>query len=159
MSPQEIAAREAITDWVKEHLGDGLVSDFVLGFLERDAWLPGGPLGVSGSLKAGARGAAKSFTRRNFRQNLSRTKPAPDDVASHAHHTLPVEFADQIEAFGIKIHDPKYGAWWEAIDHLKSSASYNRAWQQFLEKRDLSPDSILAFGRTLAKDYGLDVSY
>ena len=59
---------------------------------------------------------------------------------------------------GVNIHDPKYGVWWEARDHLKNAKVYNETWGNFLEK-DPSFAEILAKGRAMMKEYGIKVRY
>ena len=51
----------------------------------------------------------------------------------HAHHILPVKFADKFKKAGININDPKYGAWIESHHHLSKARKYNKEWKVFFD--------------------------
>ena len=73
----------------------------------------------------------RSFTAANLRTNLGRlTDYIP--LNSHAHHVFPQEFIAHFNAAGINIHNPIYGAWWDAATHLSNSARYADEWREFL---------------------------
>jgi hypothetical protein len=111
-----------------------------------------------GRAAANAGGAAlKSFTKRNFRENLARTTGGVVEGA-HAHHIFPQEFARRFERMGININDPGFGAWWGAGDHLGNARAYNQAWEEFLGTNP-TRGQALEFGRNLARQYGLDVRF
>lgn len=100
----------------------------------------------------------KSFTSRNFRKNLSKlTGSIPENA--QAHHVLPQKFETFFSKVGINIHDPKFGAWWEKSDHLKSSSKYNKEWETFIESGEKTADKVLDFAREIADDYGLDTNF
>jgi RHS repeat-associated protein len=103
--------------------------------------------------------AASSFTRGNFRKGLGElTGEIPD--AAHAHHMLPLKFADRFEAARLNVNDPRYGAWWAAQDHLRNARGYNDRWEQFFrDNPNATADQILEFGKTLAGEYGLIIHY
>ncbi|MBX3102797.1 MAG: hypothetical protein KF690_09835 [Bacteroidetes bacterium] len=69
-------------------------------------------------------------------------------------HQCLEEFAD----VGINIHDPKFGAWWEASTHLKNAKAYNAAWDNFL-RTNPTQLQILDKGRQLMQQYGILVNY
>jgi hypothetical protein len=101
----------------------------------------------------------KSYTERNFRENLIRyTGHQPK--GTHAHHVLPRKHIDKFGPKGINIHDPRYGTWWPANQHLSAAKAYNKRWDQFFYKtKDPSIDQILQFGRKIAKDYELQIYF
>lgn len=76
-------------------------------------------------------------------------------AGAHAHHVFPVKFQKQFARAGIDIADPRYGAWWEATDHLSNARAYNRAWEEFFQSSP-GADEVLEFGKRIAADYGLD---
>jgi RHS repeat-associated protein len=46
-------------------------------------------------------------------------------AGAHAHHMLPVEFGLEFsKRWGANVNDPKYGAWWNAQDHLRNHKRY-----------------------------------
>jgi RHS repeat-associated protein len=99
----------------------------------------------------------RSFTQRNFRENLTRlTGRAPD--GAQAHHIFPVKFEGKFKEAGINIHDPKYGAWWNTSGHKQAAHDYNAAWQEFF-RTNPSSEQIKQFGRDIAKKYALDVHF
>lgn len=72
---------------------------------------------------------------------------------------FPVKFGDKFERLGIKIGDPRYGAWWEAHDHLRRAHEYNMRWRNFLDAPGATLEQALAFARELAAEYGLTVRF
>lgn len=118
---------------------------------------PGASLPVARVVKGGS--GFKAFTQDNFRENLRRlTGGIP--AGAHAHHVLPVKFEKQCQAAGINIHEPRFGAWWEASAHLKAKEPYNARWTAFFI-RDTPPsmEEILQFGRKIASDYELQIYF
>jgi RHS repeat-associated protein len=101
--------------------------------------------------------ALKSLTKGNFRGNLSRLTGGAVQGA-HAHHIFPQKFADRFASAGINVHDPRFGAWWEAGSHLSNAAEYNRKWERFLSV-DRTRDEILTFGREISAHYGVTAAY
>jgi len=101
----------------------------------------------------------KPFTERNFRENLIRfTGRQPR--GAHAHHVLPRKYAEDFIAKGINIHDPRYGAWWSAKEHLSAAKRYNGAWDEFFEfHQERTVEEILQFGRKIATEYGLPIYF
>lgn len=86
---------------------------------------------------------ATSFTKRNFRKNLSKlTGVMPE--GKQAHHMLPQKFEPFFKEAGIDIHDPKYGYWLESHKHNKGSYQYNKKWETFFENhKNISENDIL----------------
>ena len=104
--------------------------------------------------------ALASFTRENFRTNLSRlTGKTPSN--SHAHHVFPKEFSNKFKAAGIDVHNPKYGTWWKAGSHVKNAHGYNSQWRSFIDSGGLSRGraAILNEGREIMKGYGQKVKF
>jgi hypothetical protein len=101
----------------------------------------------------------RQFTQGNFRHNLTKLLGyAPKNA--QAHHALPVKFESQFAKAGINIHDPRYGAWWDATAHSQASSAYNQAFEAFFRgSPNASATQILDFGRGLAQRYGLDVVF
>lgn len=101
----------------------------------------------------------RSFTERNFRDNLIRfTGRQPK--GAHAHHVLPRKHSKKFRAKGINIHDPRYGAWWPAKKHLSAAKGYNQMWDEFFDvpvKRSI--EEIFQLGRELATQYGLQIYF
>jgi hypothetical protein len=102
----------------------------------------------------------KSFTARNFRENLSRLTGLRPGTAFEAHHALPQKFRRNFNAAGINIHDPIYGSWVDKTAHRGWSRAYNQNWDEFFEK-NASPSSqqVLSFARQLATRYGFNVNF
>jgi len=99
----------------------------------------------------------KSFTAKNFRENLRRLLgEAPPN--SHAHHVFPQKHQAEFLEAGINIHDPKYGVWWEGSDHLQKAHEYNEIWGKFITEKP-TIEEILAKGRELMKENGIPVNY
>ncbi|HKE44283.1 MAG TPA: RHS repeat-associated core domain-containing protein [Steroidobacteraceae bacterium] len=99
----------------------------------------------------------RRFTANNFRANLvSLTGKEPANA--QAHHMLPQAFESQFAARGININDPKYGAWWNATQHLAKSAEYNKQWETFLATNPNARE-IERFGRIMASRYDLEINY
>lgn len=112
---------------------------------------------VGGGLGAAGRAGLRSFTKRNFRENLGRATGGVVEGA-HAHHILPQEFADRFAKAGISVNDPQFGAWWEASSHLRNAAQYNAEWERFLG-RERTADEIMEFGRQIAERYGIEARF
>jgi hypothetical protein len=99
-----------------------------------------------------------SAVRRGFRKELALLTEGAE-AGAHAHHVFPVKFVEQFAAAGIDIRDARFGAWWEATEHLSSARGYNEAWRQFLVEQPRSQEEMLEFGRNLAAQYGLNIHY
>ena len=97
------------------------------------------------------------FTRANFRGNLARETGGVLEGA-HAHHGLPLKFADAFGRAGINIHDPRFGAWWEAGSHLKNASAFNAEWETFLSV-ERTQAQILEFGKKINERYGVQVKF
>jgi RHS repeat-associated protein len=95
----------------------------------------------------------------NFRTNLERlTGHIPE--GEDAHHIFPQKFSEQFEKAGINIHDPRFGAWWEASAHRRAADAYNRAWAEFFTANpSATMDQIITFGRDISRQYGLPVGF
>ena len=77
----------------------------------------------------------RSFTRDNFRENLSRFTDFRPDRSVEAHHVLPQAFAREFgELVSVNIHLPKYGAWVDKKAHRGWSYQYNQKWKLFFER-------------------------
>ena len=79
-----------------------------------------------------------SFTRRNFRRNLSLLTGVSQEEAKalelEAHCVLPCRFEREFNRVGINIHDPHFGSWVERGPHRRWSRAYNREWERFFRK-------------------------
>ena len=116
-----------------------------------------GGLSLVGKASTGAGAKLRVLTAGNFRTNLGRlTGRIPE--GSQAHHVFPQRFAEQFGKSGINIHDPRFGAWWEAGAHQRASPAYNQAWERFLQSNP-STEQILQFGRQLSGQYGLHIGF
>src|SRR5262249_40129434 len=101
-------------------------------------------------------GPLRALTAANFRTNLARftgTMPA----AAQAHHVFPQAFEATFAKIGINIHDPRFGAWWDAAAHSRNSSAYNQDWADFLTTGHRTADEIMQFGRSLGERYGFSV--
>jgi RHS repeat-associated protein len=113
--------------------------------------------GVLLPLIRGSSDTLRAFKSSNFRENLGRlTGNIP--FGSQAHHVFPQKFAERFEKLGINVHDPRFGAWWDAVDHGKHSRAYNDAWDEFF-RGNPSQQGALDFARKLATDYGYRVNF
>lgn len=74
----------------------------------------------------------RSFTTRNFRENLIR-KTGINPAGKHAHHILPQKYRNEFLKRGINIDDPKYGTWLETQNHLSKAKMYNSEWARFFQ--------------------------
>jgi RHS repeat-associated protein len=99
-----------------------------------------------------------ALTKGNFRENLARlTGGIPK--GAQAHHAFPKAMAREFwNRFGINVHDPRFGAWWDGARHNAASTAYNRQWQNFLMTNP-SKEQAMAFARALAKQYGYEVGF
>ena len=99
----------------------------------------------------------RSFTRANFRENLSR-RTGGARAGMEAHHTLPVKFENKFNEIGININDPKYGEWVEQSKHRKDAYQYNQYWKAFFkeyESKNLTPtqDDVMNYLHKLNEPY------
>ena len=80
----------------------------------------------------------------------------------HAHHVFPVELEAQFESAGIDIHDPRFGAWWEAGPHIDNAAAYNEQWRNFFAMHtnpEPNREQILDEGREIMALFGLSTNF
>lgn len=105
-------------------------------------------------------GVFKTFTARNFRENLRRlTGKSLEEIAGlEAHHVLPRALKDKFGEVGINIHDPLFGSWVNPKGHRNWSYTYNKEWRRFLVTAP-TPEDILRFAQSLAKEYKFDVHF
>jgi len=105
----------------------------------------------------------QSLTKKSFRENLKRLTGFDAPTNIEAHHVLPATLDGRIwKRFGINVHNPKYGAWWDKAVHRVKSAEYNRRWDAWLDDpvNDLATaEDMLAFAKELAKEYNLIVHF
>ncbi len=99
----------------------------------------------------------RALTKENFRYNLSGlTGEIPE--GAEAHHVFPQAFESEFNQVGLNIHDPKFGAWWEAGEHGRRAYEYNQRWRAFLDTKP-SQTQILDFGRKVMSDYNIPINY
>lgn len=104
----------------------------------------------------------KALTRRNFRHNLMFLTQRNPGRNVHAHHVFPVELEAQFESAGIDIHDPRFGAWWEAGPHIDNAAAYNEQWRNFFAMHtnpEPNREQILDEGREIMALFGLSTNF
>lgn len=93
----------------------------------------------------------------NFARNLEKltgAKPA----GAQTHHVFPQQFEDRFRALGFDIHDPRFGTWWPAQDHLNNAYRYNEEWRRFLNTGPTSQE-VMDFGRQIMQRYGFRVNF
>ena len=96
---------------------------------------------------------------KSIRKQLGRLTGGIQEAA-HAHHMLPRRFGAIFKRAGLDINDPRYGAWWEAQDHLRNAKGYNKQWEDFFRtNKDATAGEILEFGRALAEKYGVKILF
>ncbi len=89
-------------------------------------------LALAGILQAAIVVLPEGTTANTFRKNLQNTTGSLGE-GQHAHHVFPKAFEDLFrDLLGIDVN--RYGAWWEADDHLKNAYKYNVAFARFLER-------------------------
>jgi hypothetical protein len=73
---------------------------------------------------------------------------------------IPQEFHGRLREMGLQanFNDPRFGAWWEAGDHLRNASAYNAEWRRFLQT-SRTESEVLDFARTLGRRYGVDVNF
>ncbi|MEQ1531002.1 MAG: DUF2380 domain-containing protein, partial [Methylococcales bacterium] len=104
----------------------------------------------------------KAFNAANFRHNLMVLTKQTSPASKQAHHVFPQarEFTKMFTDAGIKIHDPRFGAWWDQTLHQAKSHAYNAEWIRFKKEiQDHSAERIFQHGRELAKTYGFQINY
>ncbi len=109
--------------------------------------------------------AFRAYTNGNFRHNLMvLTGRAPPNTVQ-AHHVLPVKLREFFDKYyGINIHEPRFGAWWNRVEHQHTALEYNNKWEAFLGVNRNPPpiktqQEIFDFGRRMATEYGFNVHY
>ena len=97
----------------------------------------------------------KSFTKRNFRENLVRaTGMNPKEM--DAHHSIPKanRFQKYYDQAGININKPKYGTWIELHTHRSTARKYNDDWDVFFENTpNASKEEIENYAKKLMKSF------
>ena len=131
--------------------------DLATGFGDEAKWLAR-TVGVSDAIVDGARVVDgvkfKSFTKRNFRDNLKRLTRETPDASKHAHHIFP-KGVDGFSNTEINPNDPRYGVWLDADLHLGKGRAikYNEAWNDFFEKNpNPTTDELFEHARKSMKD-------
>lgn len=72
---------------------------------------------------------------------------------------LTIYFPKSIDK-GINIDNPRYGTWWEKIDHTKNARRYNSTWSEFLlDNPNCTYEEVLKFGKSIMNDYNVRVNY
>ena len=137
--------------------------DLATGFGDEAKWLAK-TVGVSDAIIDGARVVDgikfKSFTERNFRDNLMRLTGETPDASKHAHHIFPkgVKGFSKTE---INPNDPHFGIWLDADVHLGEgrASEYNKAWEMFFKDNpNPTTDQLFDQARKLMKEiYGTEV--
>jgi RHS repeat-associated protein len=115
--------------------------------------------GIAGAMDVGpAEGGFLRFVERNFRRNLAILTGGVEEGA-HAHHVLPQEFKADFLRSGIEnIHDPRFGTWWQASQHLKNAWAYNEEFREFFAKEvQQQQREVLEFAEKLMKSFGFDI--
>jgi len=74
---------------------------------------------------------------------------------------LPQQYRDAFDALdiGIDIDDLRYGAWWDAHDHLSNHKEYNNRWEEFFRRHEEAGteptlEEIEDFAEELADEFG-----
>ncbi|MDD5083081.1 MAG: hypothetical protein PHU08_06905 [Dehalococcoidales bacterium] len=90
---------------------------------------------------------SREVSESGFRKGLTKlTGENPADA--HAYHVFPRKFAEKFQEAGIRYNDAKFGAWWEATEHLSKAKAYNAKWTSFFEAKSYrTPEEILNQGR------------
>ncbi|MHC5054459.1 MAG: right-handed parallel beta-helix repeat-containing protein [Planctomycetota bacterium] len=102
-------------------------------------------------------GRFQGWSRDSFRRNLmTLTEKKADDIAGMAgHHVFPAQFKDDFARIGIHVHDPKYGVWWESVEHGGTWYEYNSRWADYFEVfQPTSSEEVKSFARELAEEFG-----
>ena len=104
----------------------------------------------------------RSFTARNFRENLARrTGEIPE--GHEAHHMLPKKFEEFFTKVGLDINNPMFGKWLKKIDHSKGSYRYNQRWEAYTEecrKNGIEPTKeqvIDKMSQFMYEEYGIQI--
>jgi len=148
---------QGFQDWQQGNYGSAAfntLSDLPLGKAAKGI---GAGAGVLLPLIRGSSDTLRSFTSANFRENLGRlTGSIP--FGSQAHHVFPQKFAERFEKLGINVHDPRFGAWWDAVEHGAHSRAYNDVWQGFFQGNP-TQQGALDLARDLSSRYGYGVNF
>ena len=139
------------------------VFDLATGFGDEVKWFAK-TVGVSDAIVDGARVIDgikfKSFTERNFRDNLMRLTGETPDASKHAHHIFP-KGVKNFSKTEINPNDPHFGIWLDADVHLGEGRAieYNKAWEKFFEVNQRpTTDQLFDQARKLMKEiYGTEV--
>jgi hypothetical protein len=121
------------------------------------------PLGSARGGKRFSKGLKKykSFTKDNFRDNLEiYTGKRPSNA--DAHHVFPKadEFTKFFQSKGINVNNPRYGTWWESVEHRAKSYEYNEQWRVWIsDNQNAKPYEVLDFGRQLMKKYNIPIHF
>jgi RHS repeat-associated protein len=119
--------------------------------------------GVAGGKSGGGerRGNANygPFDAAHFRDNLKARTGVDPGESMQAHHVFPQKFQEQFATeYGIDVHDPRFGAWWESKDHNKWATAVNDEWEQFLS-RNPRREEVADFASNQAQRYGFDLTF
>ena len=102
----------------------------------------------------------RSFDAPNFRKNLVTHTELKPGRKYDAHHVFPQQFEPRFAAYGINIHEPRFGAWFSRARHRATWYEYNQAWEDFLNVPiDRTVAEVFAFGRQMARRYSLAVYF
>ena len=133
------------------------VFDLATGFGDEVKWFAK-TVGVSDAIVDGARVIDgikfKSFTERNFRDNLMRLTGETPDASKHAHHIFP-KGVKNFSKTEINPNDPHFGIWLDADVHLGEGRAieYNKAWEKFFEVNQRpTTDQLFDQARKLMKE-------
>jgi len=115
-------------------------------------------------VQAPARLTMRAPTELNFRHNLQVFTGRTNVNGFHAHHVLPKsgEFRNAFARAGIRnVHEPRFGAWVPARQHLSWSAEYNRLWRDFFNRHNWNATQrqVFDFARGLGRRYGFAVRF
>ena len=72
-------------------------------------------------------------TKNNYRSNAKKYYNT-DGVGQEAHHIFPQKFDKYFSSKGINIHEPQNIKFMQTAGHRTSSYSYNKMWEQFIQK-------------------------
>jgi hypothetical protein len=97
----------------------------------------------------------RSFTKRNYRENLIRLTGVNPEGAVDAHHVFPQKYRERFLKKGINIDEPRYLTWWEKESHRRAASAYNKAWDEFIRKNQTATSvQILQQGKEFMAELG-----
>ena len=102
----------------------------------------------------------KSYTQRNFRENLGRLTGISLSKTEEAHHVLPVKFEKDFNRARININRPEYGAIVGKTSHRSFSYQYNKDWETFFNiNKNPNKELIESYGKHLSEQYKFKINY